>query len=196
EETRSQVAVLKVELPNAVVPTLRIDGEIVGVDEEIRVNPGNHALLATAERYRDLERTVSLEPGARKTLSLALEPVPGATRGTLIVETTSATDRIEVEGVGVSVGHYNSTLEAGSYRLRVSGDGEVREQGIEIEPGATLKVSIDLRDGASVLSSPWFWAGTALIAAGSVGAVLFFTREEAPPLVEDDRFGVIEALRP
>ncbi|MEM6532244.1 MAG: hypothetical protein AAF654_06450 [Myxococcota bacterium] len=195
QETRKQVATLEVRLTAEAGPTVRLDGELVAANEKLRVNPGERAVLVTADRFQSIERTVTLKPGKQEVISLELIPIPGANLGTLIVETSSATDRIEVEGIGVSVGSYNQALEPGTYRLRVSGDGELREQSIEIEPGATLRMSVDLREKASVLSSPWFWVGTALVAAGSVGAVLLLTQDEAPPLVEDDRFGVTEALR-
>ncbi len=201
DETREQVALLSLVLtPKELPVTVRLDGEII-LDGSppsrapLRVNPGAHVLLVSAEAHVPVERKLMLEAGAQQSVALALEPVPVPTTGTLIVETTSATDRVEVEGIGVSVGGYTGELEVGTYRLRVSGDGETQEQEIVVEAGSTLRVAVDLQEERSVLASPWFWAGAALVAAGSVGAVLYFTRDEAPPVLRDDVFDVTEALR-
>lgn len=200
DETRAQIAALALVVSPSASVTVRLDGEVVATGAlkptvPLRVNPGNHVLLVTADRHEPAEHNLVVAPGATESLSVVLKPLPEITVGTLIVETRSATDRVEVEGVGVSVGGYEGQLKAGQYRLRVSGDGETREQMVVVEAGSTLRLAVDLQDEPSVFSSPWFWAGAALVAASSVGAVLYLTRDDAPPVIRDDVFDVTEALR-
>lgn len=195
QETTQNVATLELAIDAPVDFVVRLDGEQVAYGASpLRVNPGSHVVLVSADRYETIERAVELAPGESQSLALTLQPTRAALFGTLIVETENATDRIEVEGVGSSVGSYSGDLPPGRYTIRVTGEGGLQERAVDVEAGSTLRVALD-GDESSLLSNPWFWAGTGVAVAGAVLAIIFFASEDAPPVVTSPNFPVTETLR-
>lgn len=79
-EAERRISVLRLRLDGPSGSSLRIDGELLpdielGVPLELRVDPGNHRLLARGPHGQLVEREVELVPGARREVEFAIEAV-------------------------------------------------------------------------------------------------------------------------
>lgn len=198
QETEAQISTMRLMIVgDAETVTVRIDGEQSYVGDassaiEFEGNPGLHTLLVSSPMFKTMEERVRLDPGVAAELTLELTPTRAAQIGRVVLEATSATDRVEIVGVGSGVGRYERELRPGTYQVRVDGDGGSQERTIEVEAGATLRVRLEAQRNRSLLRSPWFWAGTGLVVAGSVAA--FFLLQDEEPLVTGT-VDVVETLR-
>lgn len=75
-ELTPELAQLRVRAESA---RLRIDTEEHVTGEWVRLDPGAHVVEAEAEGFQPLVRRVELSAGDRRTLDLALEPIPETT---------------------------------------------------------------------------------------------------------------------
>lgn len=201
-ETSGKVAALRFAIsPGPASVTLRWNGSVIHDGEvaaalSLRANPGRHTLSAVAPLYHALERTVDVEAGARLEIPISLVLDRAALIGTIVVEAPSATDRVEIEGEAVGVGRLVRDLLPGVYRVRVSRDGDAEERSVVLAAGEKLRLELDPSRTSSLIESPWFWVTSSVATAGIAAASYFLFRgDEAPPLVQNQRIGVIEAGR-
>lgn len=208
EEVTNAVSTLELTLESPVTlvdVVLKIDDELYYEGEahevfELRVNPGEHNLIVESAGIETLSTPFSIEAASRVPLMVKLTASNDGSKGTLIVRTGSATDQISVEGQGSAVGELNQQLPAGEYRVRVTagGDGS-KETTVRIEPGQTVEITLNPRGRTPSFSgSTWFWVATGAVVLGAATTVFIAARNddnETDPLVANDRFGTIEALR-
>lgn len=208
EQVSAEVSTLELTLESPVSLTdvvLKIDEELYYEGEahevfELRVNPGEHNLIVESSGIETQSTPFSIEAASRLPLTVGLTASNDGSKGTLIVRTGSATDQISVEGQGSAVGELNQRLPAGDYRVRVTADGDgSKETTVRIEPGQTIEVTLDPRGPAPSFSgSTWFWVATGAVVLGAATTVFLAARNddsETDPLIANDRFGTIEALR-
>lgn len=74
-----RVPSLRIAVSGAPGAAVSVDGEKVTTDADVAVDPGDHTVRATADGFREVERTVSLAAGKRE--SITLEMVAAAPSG-------------------------------------------------------------------------------------------------------------------
>ncbi len=62
-----------------------------GVSRSLRLNPGPHSLRLSHDAHETAFRELELEPGARESLAISLEPLPIAPAPAVAVSATSVT---------------------------------------------------------------------------------------------------------
>ncbi|MEM9072599.1 MAG: hypothetical protein AAGE52_29090 [Myxococcota bacterium] len=188
-EAQRHVAVVHLERPPIEGLEIRVDGELRDV-ESLRVNPGEHVILATAPRYETFEETLTLERGEERTL--AIELIESQAPGLLIIE-SQEDSLISVDGVGEELGSLRAEVPPGLYHVRVRRDGNERRSDAEVAPGSTLRMRLDLEGRRR---RPWLWVGLSVLAVGAITAfAVGVTRDRVDDPVQDDVYGVIRTLR-
>jgi len=202
EAVRAEVAAelahveLDVAAPEDAEVEVRLDGERVAPTALLRLDPGEHVLTATAQRYRTHEERFTLRRGEERTLSVTMALLPRAMIGRVVLEATEPEHVVAIEGVAQAEGRLERELARGEYTVAVS-DGVAREsQRIDVLGGDTLRLRLGLGSSAP----RWVWVITALGAAAVVGGGLALgfavTRDQrAPQPVSDEVFGTIATLR-
>lgn len=155
---------------------LSVDGRVVpslGAEREVVLDPGDHAIAASAAGHVTARVQVSLGPGTRERRQIVLERLPEQPAH-LIVRTSPADAEVAVDGAEVGVGDGDVAVTAGRHVVRVRADRhrELRRI-VVVGPGERLEIdaSLERSDGSrSVLDEPAFWIVAAAIAAVAAGA--------------------------
>jgi hypothetical protein len=147
--------VLKLTPPDARVS---VDGRAVEPNElasGIRLNVGEHTLVATLSGYATLTRVIQVA-GEKKPITYPL--VLRATMGFLEVQAKDPQDAIAIDGRPTAYHHWKGPLAAGNHLLQVYRPGySAFEREIEIEIGKTvsLEAGVGLRlEGAAEEPAP------------------------------------------
>lgn len=102
-------------------PAISIGGRQIGVTplDDIELEPGDHTVEATADRYKPKSQTVRIEGrGKRQTLNIALDPA----WGTLIVETEPAGARVSIGETAIGETPLEAEPVEGRYRMTINKD--------------------------------------------------------------------------
>lgn len=196
--TAAEIAVVHVRVSGAPRVEVRLDGRRLatlaeGERAELRADPGDHVLTASAPRRETAEERIALDRGGSRVVELALRPSADARVGTLIVEAIDDTDVLEIVGVGRGTGTLRRELAPGSYEVIVSGPSGRRESRVALDAGETLRVRLD-GESESVLASPWLWTGVSAVVLGLlIGGLFLFVETEDPP-VTDPVYPVVTTL--
>lgn len=187
-EADANVAHLALEVPDAPDGLIvRVDGERVLVGP-LRLDPGEHVVVASAPRFETLERTLVLEPGATRELALGL--IPSRAEGVLMVESDPRT-YIEVSGHGSDRGTLRLRLPPGIYVVQLRRGRRSRDVEAVLRPGGELRLRIDVEG-----RRPGLWIGLAAAAAAlAAGAAVVATRDQVGDPRSDEVYGVITTLR-
>lgn len=86
---RSQVATLRV-ISQPVDARIRVDGRLVRASQTVVVDPGTHAVVASAPGFSEIARNIVARSGEGLELNLALEPLPNAVPS--VAPVTSSTE--------------------------------------------------------------------------------------------------------
>ncbi|MCB9597801.1 MAG: PEGA domain-containing protein [Sandaracinaceae bacterium] len=187
EELRASVAVLVLDVvgdPDEV----RIDDErVAGADAhlELRRDPGDVHVRVTRSGYAPIDRTVSLDAGARESLHVdaSESPLPA----TLTVDATPPIATIAIDGELAGSGHAVLTRPPGTYRLAFDAEGFVAERReVTLDPGAESALSVNLTaiPPTPIESEWWFWTlvGAGVVAVGVAIAVAVVLANDTPPI--------------
>ena len=198
--TRAEIGTLSIEARGAPVAQVRVDGRLVGDAHEgqpleVRVDPGERLVVASATDREASEHRAHVRRGGRARVVLVLRPTMEARVGTLIVEAARPDHEIEIVGVARARGRLERTVEPRRYVIRVrSADGE-RESAVVVRPRSTVRYQFDDPESEGALASPVFWiAAVGVVAAVTASAVLLVGPPREDP-VSDPEFGIVEALR-
>jgi hypothetical protein len=197
-ETQRDVATLVVSMKGAPVAEVRVDGARIGDVQggaELRtpINPGEHLVTLSAKLRDTAERTVAVGPGKTSRIATTMTLSREARRATLVLVAELPSDEVEIVGAGRGRGSVERKLDPGRYRIRVISPNGTRTSTIDLEPATSHRVVLE-SPHASLLSSPWFWAATAVVAGGAVTSYFLLRDHERDP-VGDPVFGVTETLR-
>lgn len=200
-ETQAEIGTLVVRASGAERIELRLDGRLAGhvgdgESLEIRVDPGERIVLASAPDRETHEARARVRRGGREEIAIALTPTPEARVGTLVLEAADPDHEVEIVGVARATGRLQRTLEPGEYRVRVISGEARRETVVLVEPRSTTRFRLESPSGGSLLDEPalWITAGALLVAgaiAVGVGVAIGPPREQP---VSDPEFGVVVAL--
>lgn len=127
--------------PDAAV---KIDGNVISqtARESLELDPGEHHLEATREGYRAWRSEVTLEPGQRRRLAIALE----RRQGRLTVISSPAGARVVVDGVDRGVTPVESlAVKPGALKVRVERAGyEPEDEEVQVADGAEARLEVTL----------------------------------------------------
>jgi hypothetical protein len=127
------------------------------------------------------ERKISVRRAAVVKLDLVLRPE--VVHGTLLVESSDPSARIEIVGVTSGPAPLRHEVAPGEYVVRATGELGTARQQVTVLAERRTRVRLRLTQTRSVLSRPWFWiTAGAVVAAGVVTAVVLATRGEAEPI--------------
>lgn len=184
EKVAAEVATLELSASGAPKVVIRVDGIQRGTVESgrslrLRMDPGPHLVTATARGMITTERKISVRRAAVEKLELALRPE--VVHGTLLVESSDPSARIEIVGVTSGAAPLRHEVAPGDYVVRATGErGTARQQ---VTVLAERRTRVRLTPTRSVLSRPWLWiTAGAVVAAGVVTAVVLATRGAAEPI--------------
>jgi hypothetical protein len=197
-ETERDISTLVVSMKGAPVAEVRIDGARIGEvtdGRELRtpVNPGEHLVTLSAKLRDTTERSVVAGPGKTSRVATTLTLSREARRATLVLVAELPSDDVEIVGAGRGRGSLERKLDPGRYRVRVISPHGTRTSTVDLEPATSHRVVLE-SPHASLVSSPWFWAATAVVAGGAVASYFLLRDHERDPL-KDPVFGVTETLR-
>jgi hypothetical protein len=199
--TRADIGTLAIEASGADEIELRIDGSVAGRSRdgaslEVRVDPGERVLVASAVDRETVERRIRVARGSRVAVSVALHPTPEALVGTLVLEAADPSHDVEIVGVARAPGRLARALPPGEYQVRLRSAAGVRESAVTVEARSRTRLRLEEARGGSVLEEPAFWlTGAGVLVAAAIGiavAVAIGPPREAP--VQDPEFGVVIAL--
>ncbi|AKF03759.1 tetratricopeptide repeat protein [Sandaracinus amylolyticus] len=173
---------------------LRVDDIAPGAWIERALDPGRHAITASAPARVPAERVVVLERGGHAEIELEL--APELRPGTLAVEGTAPELQVEIVGIARGRGRVAAEIPPGAYVVRATGAGGASETRIEVPSGRTVRLRVSGRD-VSIAEEPWFWVALVggVVALGGAAAATAVALD--PPLTDaiaDPVFGVTVAL--
>ena len=196
-EVREQIGLLRIRVSGADDPVLTVDGEPAeigaGGTAEVRVNPGERNVLATAPERRPVRRTVEVVRGSEVDVELALEVLLDERPGVLVVESGVAGAVVEIAGHGSETGRIERELPSGEYTVRVTGDDGTRTTTVDVPAGRRVRLALDPPE-TGLFEQPWVWVAAGVLVAGGIGVGIYLlaTREGDPYV--DPVWGVTEAL--
>lgn len=131
------------------------------------VNSGGEVV---AERYGTLEGSRFLRQLTAETTSL-FDVAGLERRGRLDVAVTPADATVRVSGQSPELGSQRYLLKPGTYAVQVDAEGhQSRRRRVDIAAGDLTRLDIRLQPQSSLFSSPWLWAGVAVVAVGAATA--------------------------
>lgn len=186
QDAREQVATLQIRVTGPPEAEVHVDGSpgravAPGQRIEIEANPGRRRIVASARDYQTVVRTVTLEPGATRSLELTLARAQDTRPSRVILEADDRDATVEVEDVGRAAARFERDLPPGQYRVRVRLDDEVSKSTVDVPAGRRLRMTVAAPSSATVWTSPWLWSAVGVVvAAGTFVGVFFATRPEDP----------------
>jgi len=198
-ETEHDVSRLEISARGADRIDVRVDGRRVatlvsGRRVVIRVNPGERVVTLSAKQRDPFEQRVTLAPGKSAGISATLGLSRAARRARLVVVAKSATNDVEIEGVGRGRGRIERRLDPGRYIIRVRSSDGTRESSVLLEPATEHRVELDPPTKSGIWSSPWLWAGAGVVVAGATVGGYFLLRDRERDPVSDPEFHVVQTL--
>lgn len=196
----ADVAHVRIRIAVADEVELRMDGlrieEITpGAWSEHTLDPGRHAITASARGRVTTERVVLLERGAHAELDLEL--APELRPGTLDVIGQEPDLQVEIVGVARGRGQVTAEVPPGEYIVRaLSNGGGVNETHIEIPSNRTVRLRVS-GQSRQLTDDPWFWVTLTASAVALGGAAVGIVFAIDPPLgtpFSDPVFGVTATL--
>jgi hypothetical protein len=173
---------------------LRVDDVAPGAWIERSLDPGRHAITATASARVGAERVVLLERGTSAEVDLAL--APELRPGTLAVVGTEPDLQVEIVGIARGRGQVTAELPPGEYIVRATSSGGASETRIEVPSSRTVRLQVSGR-GGSVAEEPWFWVvltTSVLALAGAAVGIAYAVDPWLTAPVADPVFGVTITL--
>lgn len=145
---------------------LRVDGAPSGVrgpSRTLELDPGSHALNASAPGFVPQDLTLRLSPGDRESRAITL--VPAAAR--LSIAATPPDASVLIDGAPAGRGTAAWEGPARSLAVRVAAEGYVAsERAITLEPGEHARLAVTLtREPRPLVANPWLWVGVGAVAA-------------------------------
>jgi tetratricopeptide (TPR) repeat protein len=136
QELAGLVGMVTIEV---VPPTARVtlDGQTVTSPEPIRLDVGEHQIVAEAPGYARLSRVLRVAGGQRGTERVVLEP----TAGFVLVEVGDPDAAIAIDGKAVAFDRYRGVIEPGRHLVQIYKTGhEPVQRRIEVAVGQTVEV--------------------------------------------------------
>lgn len=135
--------------------------------------------------------------GERVELRPQLVPRRDGRPGTLVVSSERPEQRIEIVGIASGHGRLERSLEAGTYQVRLVGDGgDERVATVRVPAGRTVGITLMSPQGPSMWESPWLWLTVGLLAAGAAAVAttaVLWDQTNAP--LDFPPIPIVEALR-
>jgi hypothetical protein len=197
-ETEGEISTIVIGMKGAPSAEVRVDGTRVGDVTDSRaltaaVNPGEHVVALSAKLRDTVERSVVVAPGKTVRVATTLTLSRAARRANLVLVAELATDEVAIVGVASARGRLERKLDPGRYQVRVTSAHGTKISTIDLVPATSHRVVLE-SPRASLLTSPWLWAASAVVVAGAVTGYLLLRDQERDP-VHDSVYGVTETLR-
>ncbi|MBI4817281.1 MAG: PEGA domain-containing protein [Deltaproteobacteria bacterium] len=96
----------------------------------------------------------------------------------VVFETIPPGAHVEVQGFDADAGAPNVFfVPPGTYRVKASQEGYTAlETELTAAPGETIHRALELSEDASLVQSPWFWAGIGVVVAGAVTTAIILAQ--------------------
>lgn len=135
---------------------------------EIDVRPGiAQAVTVLRDGYEPASREVKVAPGARESVTLALQPILGQ----VIVKATPADAQLYVDGTSRGVARQSIELPATAHVIEIRKPGYATHRAtVTPRPGLPQSVEVTLLEGVARASTPAEQAGVAASAAATPAA--------------------------
>jgi hypothetical protein len=145
----------------------------------IRLDPGAHVFTFSRAGFETAIVNQSFPPGARRSLRVELDTLPGRLR----VDATVPEALVSLDGREVGPTPIDVFRPAGSYDLLVEKEGYASHRAVvDLAPGQEVAVRAPLvAETTSVFETWWFWTAAGVVVAGGVTATYFLTRPEPEP---------------
>jgi hypothetical protein len=157
------------------------------------VDPGVHLFTLSRKGFTDVVVNRSFPPGARVSLTVALDRLPA----TLHVGANLPGAVVTVDGLDVGVAPIDVSRPAGSYRVAVRKRGyHLYQTQVQVNAGeeASLRASlVEVRP--SVIKKWWFWTAAGAVVAGVALGAYFGARAAATPQLDGGGLGWVVKLR-
>ncbi len=154
---------------------LRVDGtpnSLLGPSRSLELDPGSHALNASAPGFVAQDLTLRLSPGDRESRSITLSPQPA--RLSIVAMPSGATVLIDGTLVGRGTAAWEGPPRTLGVRISAAGHATT-ERSVVLEPGEHSHLAITLtREARPLTANPWLWigVGTGVAAVVTVVALL------------------------
>ncbi len=191
---RSEIGALAVQIQGA-EGELRVDGRLAA-ERTVRVDPGEHVLVVSAEDFETVERRVRVRPGERLAISIELQPTEASRVGTIVLEAANPSHELEIVGVARGVGRLEHAVAPGQYVARVRAGAASHETTIRVRARSQTRYVFD-EPGRSIVDEPAFWIVGAVLLAAAGATALGVGLSQDPsltPPVTSPPFGVVIAL--
>jgi hypothetical protein len=195
DEVRREIGSIRVEVTGAMDAELRLDGERIETGE-LRVDPGDHLVLAMATDRVTVERRVHVAAGEHLEVSMTLEPTAESLVGTLVLEAPDPSLIVEIVGGERGVGRLVARVAPGEHVVRVSSGDQRSEAHVTVRARSETRYTFADPRGRSLVEEPALWivVGVLVVGAGvGVGVGLALPPPRSAP-ISDPVFGVVMAL--
>ena len=190
-EAEAEIATLRVAVDGGAPIRVTVDGVTVGVLDapgqiSIEVNPGTRLVGADAPDRQQVERPLSIAPGAVEVLTIHLASRLDERPGRLEIVSSDPTARVEVLGHASAIGRLSLDLPADEYVVRIIGAHGPREDRVQVPAGRRVRLELSPAMGGG--DDAWIWAliTAGIAAALGVGAWVGWEVYEPSPVASPD----------
>lgn len=163
--------------------TVTVDGRpLPSATDAAWLDPVAHVIEVSHPGHTAMRQEVAPQVGGRVVLAFELRPLPQV--GRLVVEPSPLDARVLVNGVEVGRGAVARDLPPGDFYVEVTAPEHAAwRRRVTVRAGAELRLSAALeRPSRPGWIIPTIVAGGAVVLAGSIAAIAWFTRGTEPPL--------------
>jgi hypothetical protein len=192
------IAMLHLRVEGPAETRVQLDGAELALERgeaEVRIDPGEHNVSATAVDHEASDQRIAVEPGARIDLAIRMVPRVDQRPGVLVLESSDPSAQVEIIGVAEGAAPLARTLEPGRYRVRARGAGGTRESEITVPAGRRVRLVLEPPPQRSLLEEPWLWVGVGVVVAAGAGVGIWALVENEQPAERDPFWGTALVVR-
>jgi len=160
---------------------------------ELVLDPGSHLVTLQRPGYADAVVRLTVAPGERRALPLALDRLPAR----LSIVSNRPRTVVTVDDVDVGVAPLDLSRPPGRYRVALRGAGLVPYRTeVTLAPGQELTLRGTLAEArTSIVRRWWFWTAAGVVVTGVALGAYFGARAAETPRVDGGGLGWAVSLR-
>lgn len=194
DEVAAEVGRVRVRVDGPAGATVTADGLELEREADgtfvAELDPGRHAIRATAVDHDPGLSDIELAPGEERTLTLTLRAAIDEREGVLILDCEHPDATVEIVDVASGPPPLSRSLAPGPYRARVHVGDDMRESTVELPAGRRVRLLLE-PPTSDVIENPWLWIGLGAGVAALAGILIWgLTQLEMAP-IEDPFWGSI-----